>query len=102
MTRRVLRVGIDGRAFASPAAGVRRYVSELTREIAAQTTADAAIELIAIGAPAEAALPPGVRQGEPEGVSAPTNFGRHLTGLPFAIEGEALDLFHAPAYTASL
>jgi glycosyltransferase involved in cell wall biosynthesis len=119
MTRRVLRVGIDGRAFASPAAGVRRYVSELTREMAARLagsvgesasdsysdsdsrSANAEIELIAIGAPAEAALPSGVQRAS-EGPSAPTNFGRHLTGLPLAMPRARLDLFHAPAYTAPL
>jgi glycosyltransferase involved in cell wall biosynthesis len=120
MTARVLRVGIDGRAFASPAAGVRRYVSELTRALAAPSapadvvrnadaraaagnagadTDDPAIELIAIGAPDDVALPPGVQRA-PEGSSAPTNFGRHLTGLPLAIARARLDLFHAPAYTA--
>ncbi len=99
MTDGVLRVGIDGRAFASPAAGVRRYVYELTRAIAASHAG--AVTLIAIGAGAEAVLPPGV-QRVAEGASAPTNFGRHVTALPLAIARAGVDLFHAPAYTAPL
>jgi glycosyltransferase involved in cell wall biosynthesis len=99
MTGRVLRVGIDGRAFASPAAGVRRYVYELTRAIAASHAG--AVTLIAIGAGADAVLPPGVQRAA-EGASAPTNFGRHVTALPLAIAQAGVDLFHAPAYTAPL
>ena len=43
-----LRVGVDGRAFASPAGGVRRYVWELYRAL---READPDAELVAIGAP---------------------------------------------------
>jgi len=77
-----LRVGVDGRAFSSPAAGVRRYVSELTRALASHSD----IDIVPI-------------EG---GVSAPTNFGRHLTALPLAIMRAGVDLFHAPAYTAPM
>jgi glycosyltransferase involved in cell wall biosynthesis len=84
MSGRVLRVGIDGHAYTSPAAGVRRYVSELTRAL---TRYAGELELIPIAA---------------DGPSAPTNFGRHLTALPLAIGAAGVDLFHAPAYTAPL
>jgi glycosyltransferase involved in cell wall biosynthesis len=99
MTGRVLRVGIDGRAFASPAAGVRRYVYELTRAIVASNPDG--IALVAIGAPGDVVLPDGIQRAV-EGLSAPTNFGRHVTALPLAIARARVDLFHAPAYTAPL
>jgi glycosyltransferase involved in cell wall biosynthesis len=92
-----LRVGIDGRAFQSPAAGVRRYVQELTGALAA--TSD--VELVAIGAPQHQHLPEHVVVAH-EGWSPPTNLGRHLVGLPMGIERASVDLFHAPAYTAPL
>lgn len=85
MSARAVRVGIDGRAFTSPAAGVRRYVTGLTRAIGAMP--DAGIELVTIAS---------------DGPSAPTNLGRHATALPLAIRVAGVDLFHAPAYTAPL
>ena len=85
MSGRALRIGIDGRAFHSPAAGVRRYVTELTRAIAG--LAEPGVELVTIDA---------------TGPSAPTNLGRHATALPMAIRAARVDLFHAPAYTAPL
>lgn len=78
---RGLRVGFDGHALASPAGGVRRYVSEL---MAALPLVSPDIELIAIDAAA----------------SLPTNLGRSCTGLPRAARSARLDVFHAPAYTA--
>ena len=45
-----IRVGIDGRAFTSPAAGVRRYVSEL---VPALLSSDASLDLVALGGAAE-------------------------------------------------
>jgi glycosyltransferase involved in cell wall biosynthesis len=78
-----LRVGVDDHAFSSPAAGVRRYVSELTRALSAE---DFGVDVVSIT----------------HGLSAPTNFGRHLTALPLAIAGAGVDLFHAPAYTAPM
>ena len=53
---RRLRVGVDGRAFSSPAGGVRRYVRELYTAIAQH---DPDIEVVAIGAPPDAELPAG-------------------------------------------
>jgi len=78
-----LRIGIDARAFNSPAAGVRRYVTELSRALAA---GDFEIDLVAI-------------TDEP---AAPTNFGRHAASLPLAIQRARVGLYHAPAYTAPL
>jgi glycosyltransferase involved in cell wall biosynthesis len=91
-----LRVGIDGRAFVSPAAGVRRYVRELTDALAAISD----VELIAIGGAENDS--PGSAAIAHEGWSPPTNLGRHLVGLPLAIGRADVDLFHAPAYTAPL
>ncbi len=76
-------VGIDARAFHSPAAGVRRYVTELSRALAA---GDFDIDLVPI-------------TDQP---AAPTNFGRHAASLPLAIQRARVDLYHAPAYTAPL
>ncbi len=78
-----LRIGIDARAFNSPAAGVRRYVTELSRALAA---GDFDIDLVPI-------------TDEP---AAPTNFGRHAASLPLAIQRARVGLYHAPAYTAPL
>ena len=91
-----LRVGFDGRALSSPAAGMRRYTWELFGAIAA---ADKMISLVAVGAAAELALPPGIERIA-AGRSLPTNAGWMLTGLPQAARRARLDLFHAPAYTA--
>lgn len=79
-----LRVGIDAHAYASPAAGVRRYVEGLTQALAAFARD---VELVPI---------------ESDGVSLPTNFGRHASALPRAIARAKVDVFHAPAYTAPL
>lgn len=91
-----LRVGFDGRALSSPAAGMRRYTWELFAGLAA---ADKTISLLAIGAAAGLALPPGVARVE-AGPTLPTNAGWMLTGLPQAARRARVDLFHAPAYTA--
>jgi len=91
------RIGVDGRAFASPAGGVRRYVSELYGAIA--RAADA-VEVIAIGAPEGAALPPNTHVRA--ATAFPTNLGWMAASLPLAVRGAALDVFHAPAYTAPL
>ena len=93
-----LRIGFDGRAFSSPAAGVRRYVWELFRALAA---VDQAIRPVAVGAAAELVLPPGITRAD-AGRTLPTNAGWMLTGLPRAARRARLDLFHAPAYTAPL
>ena len=94
--RAALRIGFDGRAFAWPVGGVRRYATELTRalgEVAPE------LQLIAIGDAADARRPSGMRV-----VSAraylPTNLGWSLTALPRTARKARLDVFHAPAYTA--
>ena len=92
-----LRVGVDGREFTSVAGGVRRYVVELYRAIHA---VDPAVDVIAIGAAPDAALPPGV---ERRGVlPLPTNFGWMAGSIPLAARQARLDVYHAPAYKAPL
>ena len=93
-----LRIGFDGRALCSPAAGVRRYAWELFRALAA---ADRTICPVAVGAPAELVLAPGVVRAAASR-TLPTNVGWMLTGLPHAARRARLDLFHAPAYTAPI
>lgn len=93
---RRLRVGIDGRALESPAAGVRRYVTELVRALVGL---DGGPEVVALGGRDGLALPRGVAQvGEPP--HPPTNAGWTLVGLPRAAARAGVDLIHAPAYTA--
>ena len=92
-----LRVGIDGRAFTSPAAGVRRYVSGL---VPALTAADVGLELVALGG-ARDAVPAGIRHVE-EPWHPPTNLGWSLVGLPRAAAKAGVVVMHAPAYTAPL
>jgi len=94
---RVLRVGFDGRALASPAPGVRRYSYELFGALASLSR----LEVIAVGAPGGAPIPPGVDRAS-GAASLPTNPGWMLTGLPHAARRAGLDLFHAPSYTAPL
>jgi glycosyltransferase involved in cell wall biosynthesis len=60
---------------------------------------DDAIRVVAVGAPAEVAVPAGVERTSVT-ITAPTNLGWMLTGLPRAARRAGLDLFHAPAYTA--
>jgi len=91
-----LRIGVDGRAFASPAGGVRRYVSELYREILELP----AVEVVAIGAPDNAPLPAGMQRRAAR--AFPTNLGWMAMSLPLAFRGAGLDVFHAPAYSAPL
>jgi len=97
MTLTRIRVGIDGRAFSSPAAGVRRYVSELVPALLASRSE---LELVALGGTADS-LPPGLEQvAEPWHL--PTNLGWAAIGLPRAARRASVDLIHAPAYTAPL
>jgi glycosyltransferase involved in cell wall biosynthesis len=93
---RSLRVGFDGRAFASPAAGVRRYVANLATALLALGER---IEVVALGGPGAEAIPAGVGFSE-EPAHPPTNAGWTLMGLPRAASRAAVDLIHAPAYTA--
>ena len=90
-----LRVGIDGRAFTSPAAGVRRYVHQL---VPALLELGEPIEIVALGGDPQA-VPRGVDHvGEQP--HPPTNLGWTLVGLPAAGGKAGIDLIHAPAYTA--
>jgi glycosyltransferase involved in cell wall biosynthesis len=93
----VLSVGFDGRALASPAAGVRRYAYELFGALAALES----VRVVAVGARAESELPAGVAAG-PGAASLPTNVGWMISGLPRAARRAGIDLFHAPSYTAPL
>jgi glycosyltransferase involved in cell wall biosynthesis len=89
-----LRVGIDGRAFTSPAAGVRRYVHQL---VPALLALDEPLEIVALGG--EPGVPAGVTQVS-EPAHPPTNLGWTLVGLPSAAAKAGVDVIHAPAYTA--
>jgi glycosyltransferase involved in cell wall biosynthesis len=93
-TSRVLRVGIDGRAFTSPAAGVRRYVHQLAPAL---LELGEPLEIVALGG--KPVVPPGVTQ-VPEPPHPPSNLGWTLVGLPMAAACAGVDLIHAPAYTA--
>ena len=92
----MLRVGIDGRAFASPAAGIRRYVRGLTRALLALGEP---LEIVALGGLDPSVLPAGTRHvAEPS--HPPTNLGWTLVGIPRAALRARVDVIHAPAYTA--
>ena len=92
----VLRIGIDGRAFASPAAGIRRYVNGLTRALLALGEP---LEVVALGGLDSNPRPPGAGYiAEP--LHPPTNLGWTQVGLPRAARRAAVDVIHAPAYTA--
>ena len=92
-----LRVGIDGRAFTSPAAGVRRYVSAL---VPALKAADPSLELVALGGDRDAIPADLAHVGEPW--HPPTNLGWSAMGLPRAAASARVDVIHAPSYTAPL
>jgi hypothetical protein len=93
---RALRVGFDGRAFVSPAAGIRRYVANVATAL---LSLDEQIDVVALGGPGPEALPPGVGFcAEP--AHPPTNLGWTLVGLPRAAARAGVALIHAPAYTA--
>jgi glycosyltransferase involved in cell wall biosynthesis len=90
-----LRVGIDGRAFASPAPGIRRYVEGL---VPALLTLREPPEIVALGGNPDA-VPPGLERIA-ERPHPPTNAGWTLVGLPRAAAEARIDVLHAPAYTA--
>ncbi len=92
-----MRVGIDGRAFTSPAAGVRRYLEGLVPALHAQ---DDPPEIVALGGD-PGRLPAGVAHVE-EPPHPPTNAGWAIVGLPRAAARAGVDVIHAPAYTAPL
>lgn len=92
--RSILHVGIDGRAFASPAAGVRRYARGLTRALA--ELADLRVTVIGGGG---SGVPDGVaRVGE--AWHPPGNPGWVLIGLPRSAARAGVDVLHTLAYTA--
>jgi glycosyltransferase involved in cell wall biosynthesis len=91
-----LRVGIDGRAFSSPAAGVRRYVQELSRALAICPD----IDLVALGGRSEDV--PEALEHVVEGWHPPTNLGWTAVGLPRTAARARVGLIHAPAYTGPL
>jgi glycosyltransferase involved in cell wall biosynthesis len=94
---RRFRVGIDGRGFASPAAGIRRYLEGL---VPALRDLDEGPEIVALGGRV-GAVPAGlIHIDEPP--HPPTNAGWMLVGLPRAASRAGVDLIHAPAYTAPL
>lgn len=95
---RTLRIGIDGRAFASPAAGVRRYVAGLTRALLATGEP---IQIVALGGVHLGAIPSGIGHVT-EPPHPPTNLGWTQVGLPRAVRRARVDVLHAPAYTAPL
>ncbi|MEO8519709.1 MAG: glycosyltransferase family 1 protein [Acidobacteriota bacterium] len=97
MNGQPLRIGVDGRAFVSPAGGVRRYVHELYGAIA---RVHPEVQVIALGAPAGSGLPAGVRRRG--ALPFPTNLGWMAASMPLAARGAGLDVYHAPAYTAPL
>jgi glycosyltransferase involved in cell wall biosynthesis len=92
-----LRVGFDGRALSSPAAGVRRYAHDLLAALIAENDD---IEFVVIGGDRAAELP--VVEYEPEPPHPPTNLGWTLVGLPRAAARARVDVLHSPAYTAPL
>ena len=90
-----LRVGLDGRAFSSPAAGVRRYVNAL---VPALRALNLPLDLVLLGGSARD-VPAGFEHvAEPR--HPPTNLGWTLVGLPLAARRGRIQLLHAPAYTA--
>jgi alpha-1,3-rhamnosyl/mannosyltransferase len=96
-SRAALRVGIDGRAFGSPAGGVRRYVRGLVQGIAAL---EEPLDLVALGGDRQAI--PASLDVIPEPLHPPTNLGWMWVGLPLAAARGRVDLIHAPAYTGPL
>jgi glycosyltransferase involved in cell wall biosynthesis len=93
----MLRVGFDGRAFGSPAAGVRRYAAELVRAL---LTLGEPIEIVALGG-VSGRIPAGVSRVT-EAAHPPTNAGWTLVGLPRTAARARVDVIHAPAYTAPI
>jgi len=93
--RPVLRVGFDGRGFSSPAAGVRRYSTELVRALVALGEP---LEIVALGGD-PAHIPQGLERIS-ESTHPPTNAGWTLIGLPRTARRARVNVIHAPAYTA--
>jgi glycosyltransferase involved in cell wall biosynthesis len=92
---RPLRVGFDGHAFSSPAAGIRRYSTELVRALVALGEP---LEVVALGGDPDR-IPAGVERVA-EAAHPPSNAGWTLIGVPRTAARARVDLIHAPAYTA--
>jgi len=91
----MLRVGFDGHAFSSPAAGIRRYSTELVRAL---VSLGEPLEVVALGGD-----PRRIPAGVPHVVGSahpPSNAGWTLVGLPRTAARARVHLIHAPAYTA--
>ena len=93
--RQILRVGFDGHAFSSPAAGIRRYSAELVRALVALGEP---MEVVALGGDA-GCIPPGVERVA-DASHPPSNAGWTLIGLPRTAARARVHVIHAPAYTA--
>jgi glycosyltransferase involved in cell wall biosynthesis len=92
---RKLRVGFDGHGFSSPAAGIRRYSTELVRALLALGEP---LDMVALGGDPNH-IPAGVERVS-ESAHPPSNAGWTLIGLPRTAARARVDLIHAPAYTA--
>lgn len=92
--RSPLHVGIDGRAFSSPAAGIRRYARGLTRALAALPD----IRVTLLGGSGDGV--PGEVARVDEAWHPPGNPGWVLMGLPRSAARARVDVLHALAYTA--
>ena len=90
-----LRVGFDGRAFSSPAAGIRRYATEL---VSALVDLGEPLEIVALGGDA-GAIPSAVARTAAS-AHPPSNAGWTLIGLPRTAARAGVQLIHAPSYTA--
>ena len=73
----MLRVGFDGHAFSSPAAGIRRYATELVGAVA---SLGKPVEVVALGGDA-ACVPAGIEHVT-ESAHPPGNADWTLIGLP--------------------
>jgi len=91
-----VKVAIDGRALASPAGGVRRYVSELWTAMA-RVAPD--IAGVVVGGDAGRAASLGLLH-LPAGVGPPTNLGWSAWTLPRLLQRSGAAVCHSPAYTA--
>jgi glycosyltransferase involved in cell wall biosynthesis len=92
---RRLRIGFDGRGFSSPAAGIRRYSTEL---VGALLALGEPIDMVALGGDPDR-IPDGVERISGS-AHPPSNAGWTLIGLPRTAARARVDLIHAPAYTA--
>ena len=87
----MLRIGIDGRAFGSPAAGIRRYIRGLTRALLALGEP---LEIVLLGGRDSSALPAGTAYiAEPP--HPPTNLGWTLVGVPRAARRARVEIGRA-------